>query len=770
LFDRWTEDGAGARHLEGRWSIRTDWLLDEHRLRSGEAIWPGTGYIEAAAEAARAHGIEGAFAIEDLAFLRPMQVADGETRRVQVRLEPSRDGFRVDIRSFVEVDGRAGWLRHAEGRIRPLDDAAPPPPDLDRVARTLEPARSAAPGATLPAAQEAHLAFGPRWRVLRRIALGQGEALADLSLDPVFRSDEEARHLLHPALLDIATGYAMALIPGYDPAVSLWVPVTYGSVRIHGPLPHDIRSFARLSRFDDGSDCATFDVTVLDALGAIVVEVEQFTVKRLADRGLVAAKRHRAAELEAEPRRNAGSGHDNAASTPAAARLAAQVRQGILPEEGVEAFFRAVKAGRPQVIVSSMELAALQRRASAPPPASQPSLFARPDSDIPYEAPRNAVEQTLSGIWTELLGVERIGIHDSFFDAGGHSLIALRLFRMIRKAYAVDLPISALFEAPTIAQCAALIVEAGGASEPAAGDPAAPQPVQGQARPIQPRYLHLVPMQVGGEATGTPLFLCAGMFGNVLNLRHLALLLGADRPVYGLQARGLFGEHAPHETFDEMARDYCAEIRSVQPHGPYLLGGFSGGGLAAYAMARRLVAEGEAVALLVLLDTPLPRRPRLSAGDLVAMKIQDLRAQRGAFLINWLVRRARWEAARLRTRRVRSEAPPAERFHDDAIEAAFRRALTRLEMHPYPGRVALFRPRLQVAHRLSGGRQIDANRSLLLEDNGWSPYAPQLDVFEVSGDHDSMVLEPNVRVLVRHLRQALREAEEAGALHLEAAE
>jgi thioesterase domain-containing protein len=130
----------------------------------------------------------------------------------------------------------------------------------------------------------------------------------------------------------------------------------------------------------------------------------------------------------------------------------------------------------------------------------------------------------------------------------------------------------------------------------------------------------------------------------------------------------------------------------------------------------------------------------------------------------------RWEAARLRTRRARIEAPPVERFHDDAIEAAFYRALDRLEMQPYPGRVALFRPRLQVAHRLSGGRRIDANRSLLLEDNGWSPYAPRLDVFEISGDHDSMVLEPNVRVLVRRLRQVLREADEAGALHLEAAE
>ena len=83
------------------------------------------------------------------------------------------------------------------------------------------------------------------------------------------------------------------------------------------------------------------------------------------------------------------------------------------------------------------------------------------------------------------------------------------------------------------------------------------------------------------------------MFGNVLNLRHLAHLLGTDRPFYGLQARGLYGDEEPHETFEEAAADYIAEMRTVQPHGPYLLGGFSGGGITAYEMARQLEADGE---------------------------------------------------------------------------------------------------------------------------------------------------------------------------------
>src|SRR5205814_9685647 len=116
--------------------------------------------------------------------------------------------------------------------------------------------------------------------------------------------------------------------------------------------------------------------------------------------------------------------------------------------------------------------------------------------------------------------------------------------------------------------------------------------------PHEPRYAHLVPMHAGQGGDKTPFFLVAGMFGNVLNLRHLAHLLGNERRFFGLQALGLYGTHKPHETFEEMAADYLAEVRRVQPTGPYLLGGFSGGGITAYEMARELVQAGQEVALL----------------------------------------------------------------------------------------------------------------------------------------------------------------------------
>jgi thioesterase domain-containing protein len=270
-------------------------------------------------------------------------------------------------------------------------------------------------------------------------------------------------------------------------------------------------------------------------------------------------------------------------------------------------------------------------------------------------------------------------------------------------------------------------------------------------------------MHDGEGGPRTPFFLVAGMFGNVLNLRHLAHLLGADRPFYGLQARGLYGGEAPHATLEEAAADYLAELRVVQPHGPYLLGGFSGGGITAFEMARRLEAAGEEVALLALLDTPLPVRPSLSRRDRALIKAQEIRAKGPGYFAEWARNRAAWELGRLRARFEEPAGPPPEhQFHNAAIEAAFRAALPLYEMRPWAGPAALFRPPLDRRFKVSNGRWVSEAREYVFEDNDWTRWTPALRVFEVPGTHDSMVLEPNVRVLAAQMKRCV-EAAEAGA-------
>jgi len=310
-----------------------------------------------------------------------------------------------------------------------------------------------------------------------------------------------------------------------------------------------------------------------------------------------------------------------------------------------------------------------------------------------------------------------------------------------------------LFEAPTVSRCADLVKARIGDSGGAKKTQEAPRT----------RYTHLVPMHSGDGGPKPPFFLVAGMFGNVLNLRHLAHLVGTDRRFFGLQARGLYGDQEPHEDFGEMAEAYIAEMRTVQPRGPYFLGGFSGGGITAYEIAQRLRAAGEVVALLVFLDTPLPfPPPSLSVRDRAMIQVQQLETKGAAYVSEWAVNRWNWEMGRLRQRFEDVEPDrAADEFHDEEIEAAFRRALGRYELEPWPGAVTLFRPKLEVAFDLGNGRLLDYDRDYVFEDNGWTEYVEKLDVFEVPGNHDSMVLEPNVRVLAGQLRKVIEAAEDS---------
>jgi thioesterase domain-containing protein len=141
------------------------------------------------------------------------------------------------------------------------------------------------------------------------------------------------------------------------------------------------------------------------------------------------------------------------------------------------------------------------------------------------------------------------------------------------------------------------------------------------------------------------------------------------------------------------------------------------------------------------------------------MQLQQLRRDGVGYVATWAQRRLEWEAKRLRARFEEAEPIPAEQFHNEAIEAAFRAALPRYDVKPYAGRVTLFRPKLNVAYSLSGGRWLSETRQFLYEDNGWTKFVRDLAVYEVPGDHDSMVLEPNVRVLAERLRACIEKAE-----------
>jgi len=719
-----------------------DWLLDQHRTSDGMAVMPGTGFVEILAEAAQAQGLTDSFEISDLYFLRALSMTNGSQRQMRVTLKQDGTAMNAELRSDCTVGGKSGWQLHAQARLSALSDPVPDKLDLGAIADRCTADRQIAGEHRLSSPQEAHLKFGPSWHVLRETRLGADEGLADLALPDAVQGDRATGHLLHAGLMDLATGWAMHLVEGYT-SEHLWVPVSYGRIRVHAPLPAAVRSWVRLAQGGGADGFARFDVTICDADGTVLVEVSDFAMKRL--EGAFAATPLDPREVMFD--RNA---EDEQALSPAEERLAYMVSQGIRAAEGPEALRRALALDLPQVMVSAMPLADLIVQADTPvqTPVKSGQSFERPDLDGSYVAPRNVIEAKLAAVWQTLLGIDPVGVDDSFFDLGGHSLIAVRLFATIKREFKVEFPISVLFEAPTIAKCAALIAAQTGASAGAVDDMA-------QDAPLRDRFDYLVPLNASDQKDAAPLFVVAGMFGNVLNLRHLALPFSAERPVVGVQARGLIGDAEPHTDVAQAAADYLREMRRLQPVGPYLLAGYSGGGITAYEMAQQLRAAGEEVAVLAMLDTPLPVRPPLSRRDKIIIKSLELRRKGPAYLVEWARNRWAWERGRRAGRGAETPAVPGTEFNNTKIEQAFLRAVGAYDTRPWGGPLTLFRPPIDRTWRVSEGRWVSAVREYVFDDNAWRQYAPDLTVIEVPGDHVSMVLAPNVTVLAQELAEVI---------------
>lgn len=201
-----------------------------------------------------------------------------------------------------------------------------------------------------------------------------------------------------------------------------------------------------------------------------------------------------------------------------------------------------------------------------------------------HTAPRDVLEQKLAGLWEAVLGVSPIGVHDRFFELGGHSLLAVRLLAKIETTFGQKLPVSAVFQHPTVAKLGELLRSQDPGKARAVTSVVEIQPL-GSRPPIY--FVH----GVGG-----------GMFWGYANLsRHL----GPEQPVHAFKSRGLDG--LPEwGSIGEMAQSYIADLKVHQPHGPYVLGGYCFGGNVAYEMARQLQEQGDEVALVVLISCSPP--------------------------------------------------------------------------------------------------------------------------------------------------------------------
>lgn len=414
--------------------------------------------------------------------------------------------------------------------------------------------------------------------------------------------------------------------------------------------------------------------------------------------------------------------------------------------------------------ISMEELNAMDNEATQ----IEPELLNRPNLP-PYVAPRTPTEKRLAAIWQNMLGIDIIGMNDDFHDLGGSSFLASQLVVRLCQALMIDLSVQEFLSNPTIAELAVVVDRLTQSVEPAETAPAtgsesaSVSPAEATPATGSGSVQSLIKIKAGDDSL-SPIFLVHPIDGYVMFYRELADQLTSQRPVYAFQAPGLQGEATPATSVETLAQQYLAAMQTVQPQGPYYLGGASFGGVVAFEMAQQLRQQGQAVAQLFMMDTPginealfeLNDENRIltfianhilrleapngkwqnghpgsadfqsadpqDAGDPLSLdeKINELLAQQ-----NGSTPTAAIEAAQIR--------------HLMAVIKANDQALHSYVPQPYPGRLTFFRakePLVPTYH----------------PERFWLDLATEgIEIYTVPGDHFSMNYQPQVKTIADKL-------------------
>ncbi len=338
----------------------------------------------------------------------------------------------------------------------------------------------------------------------------------------------------------------------------------------------------------------------------------------------------------------------------------------------------------------------------------------------------HATEEQLVELWKRVLRRPSVTRNDNFFEIGGDSLAVTQLLVMVASEFDVSLTLHDILECATLAEQA--------------------ERIDASRRGEKP-LVHVVTMAKCRTPNSPSLFLVPGMFGQLYVLRELANCLGRAFTVYGFKARGVDDVGEPHTEVNEMIADYLAELRVVQPHGPYYLGGYCTGGWVALEMAKRLRDAGETVSLLVQIESFLPAEhyPTMSGAERRQAHLQNLREKGIAYIAEWVSSRVTWEMGKLRKRLfgVDPRVTPGD-LRAWPVADAFMAAAKRCQTSFYPGKALLIRAPLDRKYSLAPGRTFNSERACVLPDNGLTPFVGELEVHEVPGDHDSVLEHPTV--------------------------
>ena len=687
--------------FEATYAAKSLWVLQEHSV-AGRPVLPGTAYVEIARAAMTFLHPGAAIEIRALSFEEAMVFEQESTRAVRTEMRRTSEGYDFFVLSRSLSDDR--WLEHAHASVSIFRGSLDAAPSL--------PAGEWRKG-EIP--QEQAVAFGPRWRNIAKMQLAERGGTAEMELAERF-ADDLVDYSCHPALTDMAATFGLHLLDAAQWQDILFVPLSIERIRLVAPVPRILISRVALKGQPQNRFVA-FDVSLHAPDGSPIATFEGFSL-----RGVQPAAISHQPGVRAQPQ-----------STLAESMLSC----GIRGEDSPALFERIFSGGRREIFVSSIAMSDLKRAMSEAVPKAVPRK-AIGSSAAPGGTVLNPTESAIAEVWRELLGIEEVGKQDDFFALGGHSLAAVRLFARIRKKFAVDLPLATLFQAPTLAALAAVVE-----------DHRAPDEVQTASvskksesainMPVKRAWSALVTI-CRGQPGRRPIFFVHGAGGNVLNFKILSDQLGPEQPFYGLQAQGVDGRLPVHTTIEAMAAQYVEAVRSIDPHGPYQLAGYSGGGVIAFEMAQQLTNAGAKIALLGMIDTLSP----------TAASRKILFLKRLWLLRHWSLKHAMERPERQRKslldsvnaalvlEKISSGEPLTPELVEVHVTRNYLEAQSRYQPQPYHGSLVLFRA------TQAGTQYLGAGKSL-----GWDEFVRgDIRVTPIEGSHVSMMVMPGVAKVI----------------------
>ncbi|MFN6534745.1 MAG: amino acid adenylation domain-containing protein [Nostoc sp. EkiNYC01] len=366
-----------------------------------------------------------------------------------------------------------------------------------------------------------------------------------------------------------------------------------------------------------------------------------------------------------------------------------------------------------------------------------------------FVQPRNQLELQLVQIWSKVLKVNKVGVQDNFFDLGGHSLLAAYLMAQIQEQFGKNLPLTTLFQNPTIEQLATIVQKDSDYSDSSC----------------------LVPIQPKGS--NSPFFCVPGAPGSPYYFYHLGRYLGVDQPLYGFE-NNLY-ELRLFSRLEDIASHYIQAMQAVQPQGPYFLGGHSYGGNVVFEMAQQLVAQGHEVALLAVIDaSPSTYKDKQLLADYVdwddvrwlaevskGIKLYlDKNIDVSYDILQNLTMEEQLKYVLDYFKMANMLPPNAQITQLQNLVQAYKSSCLCLVNYQsnqiYPGKITIVRANEDLPD--------DPNSHLIAEDSqdlslGWSEFCSEVDIQFVLGNHITIMAEPHVQVLAERLKACIEQAQ-----------